>query len=481
MDAKAVSGLHIVDSFSFARFIIMCIAFALVVVLAYGWYVRRGKENTLNPVELGFVLVCFVFYTIWNLTQFINYAPDEMMRLDVTFFLFEHNRLPVGDELTHLIWGFSYAHMPTMLCNVIGYLFMCLASPFTAETLNLVFAARMVSVLAGTGTVYFVIKAAKLLFDSPSKWMMIVFAAFIPQFAFLASYVNNDSLAVFGSAMIFYVWVYVIKNKWTYGISALLVIGMSVCALSYYNSYGWILASIVFFVITYFKQNPEKYLDFIKLGGFIAAFTVVLISYLFVRHLVLYGDILGMSTGAYYGELYAQPGMKPSERFSLSEQGVGLMDMLFGNSYAWVASTVKSFFAAFGYMQYFAPEDMYTFYYIVFGAGVIGFIALLTFKIMKRQKIQFDIMLLYALAAGVAMITVFLSIYNSYFNDFQAQGRYCYPALIPVVLIVSRGLDYLVNLFKKESYRYFAVGTICSTFIVVSLLVFKIVFVQSCI
>ena len=478
-DSKAIPGIRAVNEFSFARVVIIFIAMILVAALYYAWHRNRGKAGALNLIELLFIVACFIFYTIWNVTQFINYAPDEMMRLDVTFFLYENHRLPVGDELTHPIWGFSYAHMPTMLCNVVGYLFMLLATPFSTETLCLVIAARMVSVLAGTGTVYFVIKAAKLLFNSPSRWIMILLVALMPQFAFLSSYVNNDSLAVFGSAMIFYVWVYVIKNKWNYGIALLLVAGMSTCALSYYNSYGWILLSIPFFIITYFKQNPRKYRDFIKLAGTVSVLTLVLIGYMFIRHYVLYGDLLGMSTGQQYGEIYAQPGMKPSERFSLSEMGVSLRDMLFSKPYSWIKTTGASFFAVFGYMQYGAPKDVYLYYGILFGIGALGFVALTVSKIIKRQKFGLYPVLLYTSLVSVTLITVFLSIYNSYFNDFQPQGRYCYPALIPIALVVSRGFDYLVGLLKEEKHRYFAIGAVCSSLVVVSLLVFKIVFVQS--
>jgi len=480
-DSKAMPGLHAVNSFSFARVVILFAVMALIAVLAYTWYRGRDKASSLTLSELLFIIGCFVFYTVWNVTQFINYAPDELMRLDVTFFLYENHRLPVGDELTHPIWGFSYAHMPTMLCNVLGYLFMLLMTPFSTEAIYLVIAARTVSVLAGVGTVYFVIKAAKLLFNSPSRWIMILLVALMPQFAFLSSYVNNDSLAVFGSAIIFYVWVYVIKNKWTYGISALLVVGMATCALSYYNSYGWILLSIPFFIITYLKQNPGKYRDLFKLAGIIAILTAASIGYFFIRHFVLYGDLLGMSTGQVYGELYAQPGMKPSERFSLSELGVGVWDMLFGKQYSWIAASARSFVAAFGYMQYFAPGDVYSYYGILFGIGALGFIALVMYRLIKRKKPHFYTVLLYSFVTAVAVITVFLSIYNSYFNDFQAQGRYCYPALIPIALVISCGFEYLIGLIKEEKHRYFAIGAVCSTFVVVSLLVFKVVFVQSCI
>lgn len=480
-DSGVSMGLTAVDRFSVARVLIMFVITTFMGVLACVWYRGKGKRNSLTSAELWFLVLCFVYFTLWNFMQPFNYAPDEAMRFDVTYFFFEHGRLPVGDELTHSIWGFSYAHMPTVLCNILGCLFMNLASPFTTETIHLVFASRMVSVLAGTGTVYFVIKSTKYLFNSPSKWIMIVLVAFIPQFSFISSYVNNDSLAVLGAAIIFYAWIYVINNKWTYSIATLLAVGMAICALSYYNSYGWILVSIIFSIITYFKQNPRIYRGFFKLAGFVSAFTLILISYFFVRHFVLYGDILGMSTGQKYGELYAQPGMKPSERFSLSEQGVGITNMLFSTTYSWVNFTVKSFFAVFGYMEYYAPNDIYNFYSIVFGLGMFSFVALFVYKIIKRQRIPFYTVLLYISIAAVAVITVFLSIYNSYFNDFQPQGRYCYPALIPAVLVVSRGLDYLISLLKKETYRYFAVGAVCSAFIVVSLLVFKTVFVKSCI
>ena len=480
-DSEATFKLRAVNSFNILRVLIMFLGFSLLIILGYVWYKRKDNEGSLKLYELVFLIVIFVYYFLWSVTQYINYAPDEMMRLDINFFLFENNRLPVGDELLNPIWGFSYAHIPTMLCNILGYFFMLLVSPFSQDALYLVFASRMVSVLAGVGTVYFIIKAANLLFNSSAKWLMIVLTAFIPQFAFLSSYVNNDILAVFGTSIIFYVWIYVLKNRWGYRIATLLVMGLSVCALSYYNSYGWILISIVFCIVTYFKQNPRDYRGFFKLGGYVAGFTRILVSYLFVRHLVLYGDLLGMSTGQIYGELHAAPGMKPSERFSLAEQGVSLGDMLFREPYLWVESTTNSFFAVFGYMTYPAPESVIDFYKIIFFFGMLAFIAFFAKRIIKKEKPVFDSILLYSLLAIVAIITVLLSLYNSYSNDFQPQGRYCYPALIPIVLVVSRGIDYLIKLLPKEKHRYFVLGSIITSFIIVSLLVFKIVFVESCI
>lgn len=479
MDSKAFPALRLVDSFNMLRVLIVFAILSIVVFLTYSWWRGRKKANSLDWLELCFLIGSFVFFTMWNTYQYFDYAPDERMRMDVTFFLYENNRLPVGDELTHYLWGFSYAHMPTVLCNILGYLFMLLATPFTTNTLHLIMAARMVSVLAGTGTVYFVIKSSKLLFNSPSRWIMIVATTTIPQFAFLSSYVNNDILAVFGTSIIFYTWVRVLKGGWNYKLAALLSAGLAVCATSYYNSYGWILVSVVFCAITYFKQNPRAYKGFFKMAGFVTALTVAAASYLFIRHLVLYGDLLGMKTGQKYGELFAADGMKPSERQTIFEKGVSLGKMLFGSRYSWVAVTAKSFVAVLGYMANYAPRDVFAFYQAIVSIGVISLISCFVYRLMKRRKIRFETVVLYASIAAVAFITVFLSIYNSYFNDFQPQGRYCYPALIPIALVVSRGIDLLIGFLPKKEHRLFAVQAVCSAFVFISIFVFKEVFVEA--
>lgn len=479
-DATASYKLTLARRFSFARFFILFAGILLILYFVVTLYFNRKKNRGITVYEAVFMLICFVYYLSWNFAQGINYAPDEAMRMDVTLFMLEHNRLPVGDELIHPIWGFSYAHMPTVLCNALGFFCVKLALPFTTNTLHLYYAARMVSVLAGVGTVYFLIKSSKLLFSSNTRWIFIVLVSFIPQFAFLSSYVNNDSLAVFGSSAIFYAWAYVIKNKWDYKIASVLVFGMSVCALSYYNSYAWILVSIPFCIITYLKQNPKDYKGMFKLGGFVTAATLIIICYPFIRHQILYGDFLGLSTGAEFGEIFAQPGMKPSERLSLKERGVGLWDMLFGKTYKWVSKTFESFFGLFGYMEFRSPSVVYEFYKLFFVAGAASLLCALILNLLKKEKISRSTVLLFVCLALVTVITVALSVYRSYTDDFQPQGRYCYPAVIPICFAVARGFDEALMRIKKQSYRDVALGAVCAALSVVSVFVFNVVVIPTC-
>lgn len=440
----------------------------------------KKNNKSLLWYELLFCLATFVFYFFWAVLQQYNYAPDEYMRHDVTMFLYNNNRLPVGDELLSFWWGFSYAHFPTVLCNQLGYVFMKIASIFTTTEFHLLVAARMVSVFCGTGAVYYTIKISKQLFKSPARWIMIVLIAFMPQYAFLSSYVNNDIVAFFGISMIMYAWVLVVKENWNFKIAALLSIGMSICALSYYNSYAWILFSVFFFITTYFIQNRKDYKGFAKISSFIIILTLALIAYNFIRHIVLYGDLLGFDTCHLYGELYAHETLKPSTRISLQEQGVSLFDMIFSLQYKWIYVTVKSFIAVFGYMTVECPDYVYICILLLFVIGIIGFVIRFVDEIIiKKKKPNILMIILYVCVVLSAVVSVALSILNSYTADFQPQGRYCYPAFLPLAFVVAKGFETVLKIFKTKKYKCFVVTVVSIAFIVLSLAVFKFIFVPS--
>lgn len=102
------------------------------------------------------------------------------MRYAVSEFLFKNNQLPVGSEAANPSWGFSYACFPTMIRHIFDFIFMKIGSIFLYREFHILLCARMVSVLCGTLIVLFTIKVSKILFDSPSRWLMVALIAFIP-------------------------------------------------------------------------------------------------------------------------------------------------------------------------------------------------------------------------------------------------------------------------------------------------------------
>ncbi|MBP3478639.1 MAG: hypothetical protein J6K03_04040, partial [Oscillospiraceae bacterium] len=467
---KPFDVLHVLVLFCFFGFV----GWAFV-----RWYYAEKNARRLSAAELLFCLGCFVYYFLWASLKRLNYAPDEQMRFDVTQFLFEHGRLPVGDELLS-DWGFSYAHLPTVLCNWLGYFCMKIISVFTLHPRVLLLAARLPNVLCGVGAVYYTIKIGKLMFKTPARWIMVVVMAFMPQFVFLSSYINNDMVAFFGVTMIVYAWVLGMKYDWNFANTALLAIGISVCALAYYNSYIWILFSVIFFYAIYFRKHPGNYKDAAKYTAFIAGVVFLLIGYTFIRHLVVYNSLLGFEVTAYYGENFAIDALKPSNRFTMLELGIPLMTMLFDPIYEWLEITWVSSIGNFGYMQYRGPDIVYE---IVTAFVAIGGVALLVrvvvVLLVRGRKPDPSMTLFWGLVALAAVVTVALSIYNSYTQDFQPQGRYCYPAFLSLVFFLAKGYEWLLSLLRKNEHKYAVVSAICTGFAAFSLFMFWTVYLPS--
>ncbi len=468
------------NPFSFVRVAVIATALAIVGLWLLWWHQKPKTPYNLSVYEVVFCLGCFLFYAAWAITKQLDYAPDEEMRYQVTQFLFANNRLPVGDELIYLPWGFSYAHFPTVLCNQLGYVFMKIASLFVTGDFELLLAARMVSVCAGTGTVYFLIKISKRLFASPARWIMIVFVAAMPQFAFLSSYVNNDSLALFGSAVIVYAWVLAVQNNWNLRSAVILALGVSVCALAYYNSYSWILMSIFFFVVSYFYQNRKDYKGFAKFFTIIAVIIVALVAYSFVRHVVLYNDLLGFKTRRYYGEVYGDYTYKPSVATSPLELGVTFYEMLTVYPFEYLKTTWQSFVAVFGQMNVFCENTaVYDGVLACVLVGALGLVYKLIDAVIKKRKVDPLLLIMIACVVISGAISIGLAVYKSYTGDYQAQGRYCYPAMVPIALLVAKGYETWIGLFKRREQQYAVTAALCMMFIAVSYTVFKTVYLPS--
>ena len=463
---------------NWCRMLVILISIAIITTVISHYISSEKNEYSLKRKEILFCFLCFVFYFAWAVAQPLNYAPDEAMRYDVTQFLFQHNRMPVGDELLSP-WGFSYAHSPTMLCNLLGYIFMKIASLFTSSQFLLLISARMVSVCCATSAIYFMIKISKHLFNGPIRWVMVTLVACMPQFCFLASYVNNDMVAFLGVTMILYAWILGINYNWNYRNATLLSVGISISALAYYNSYAWILMSILLFFITYCYKNKGEYKQLRGLTIYIVGLTFVLIAYWFLRHLVLYGDLLGMTTAHKYGELYAIESLKPSNRISLYAQGVSLFEML-GDKYDWLEISYKSFVGNFGYMQYQLGSWVYCVYQIFAFGGLGGLIAgVIKHFHDKSKKLNLSKVTLYVSMMLCVVITVALSIGNSLFADFQAQGRYCYPAFPAIAVFITKGYDTIFGYIEKKEQRYAISSSVVTAIVCIAIYAFSSVYLPT--
>lgn len=434
--------------------------------------------------EILFLAFLFCFYVGWAYLIPYDACPDEDQRNRVAKFIYENWRLPHGADpaIRNEIWGFSYAFNP-ILPYMIGAVFMKITSLVTTDAAWLVLASRMVSVLSGVGAGWFVIRIGKRLFDGTKRVFFIGLVTLLPGAVFVYSYVNCDAMAMFSISIIVYAWVKGMDTEWDGKYCSLLAVGISVCALSYYNAYGFILCSILFFCfsILFCFRKQWDYKTLLKKGIFVSCIVLLLISWWFIRNAILYdGDLLGMRTSSYYGELYAQDGMKPSQRVSAQAAGLSLWEMLtegYNTEISWLKQVVVSFIGCFGHMDLNMPTAITIGFLAVMCVGVLGAVLHFRTDFTVRKEKEWRITGVFNWCMLIAMvIPVILNIIYSYTSDYQPQGRYSLPMLIPLAYFVTKGIDNWLNVFiKNEKVKEIVYVVLGAAILIAVLYVYKTV------
>ena len=431
------------------------------------------KKNK-KIIMTTFLIGLFCYYLIWTVSQPYNSCPDEKMKWDICKYIAEHNSIPDGrdESIRDSAWGISYAFQP-ILTYMICAVFVKIASIFTTQQFALVVAARLVSTISMTLTIYFVIKIANKLFKDKGiyKYLFIVFIAFQPITAFLASYINNDSTAILAISMIIYLWILGLESNWKTKHCILLGGAVCFCALTYYNAYGYILCSVLI-CLSSAVLNKMDAKEIAKKALIVASVAFAVAGWWFVRNAIIYdGDILGTKTQNEYGDKYALEQYKPSVRKTPENSNESIWHML--NEDAWANTTAKSFVGIFGYHSILMSNKIYYSYLSLWLIGGLG--CLLKFKDLfiykKDEKSKYILNYIFVIAI---IIPILLSIIYSYTSDFQPQGRYIMGIIIPFVYFVVNGIQTMLEKFiKSEKIRNIIIIMIMLLIIAIS---FKAIF-----
>ncbi len=403
------------------------------------------EEGAVKERVFTAALIALTFSVYYYFALITPYAegPDEAMHHDVVFYICEHGVIPRGDdpEIRNKIWGFSYAFSPILPFIIGGYIER-IAVHFTHSWHQLVMTARMVSIVSGTLTVLFSWKLSKLLFKkSPVRYLLPVLIGFMPELVFINTYVNSDAMAIMASTMILFFWASGIEHDWRVRDAVGLSAAMGICGLTYYNCYGFVLLSIPMFFYSVAKGRKNR-TEIIRMTALIVILTFLFCGWWFIRNLVIYhGDLLGQKSLNALAEIYAADGYKPSQIKGPMEEGHSLRYMFF--ELEWLSKTLTSMIAMFSHYVLRARSYVYTLYKVLAGAGLAGFLFAAGRMLYRRKRGEDDPMrtafFLHAvLSVGIVFV---LAVYYSYCVDFQPQGRYILPCVVPLAALVTEGFE----------------------------------------
>ncbi len=175
------------------------------------------------------------------------------------------------------------------------------------------------------------------------------------------------------------------------------------------------------------------------------------IGWWFVRSYILYdGDFLGLRTRSLCGELYGNEDMKADVRITYQSMGYTIFSMLFRSDF--LVLSLNSFICMYGPMVVTTALWVYRFYKLLFLLGILGSLLPLSRFDGETKGIDFSgrralNKFFHGNMLLCMLIPFVLSIIYSYGIDYQPQGRYLMPVLIPLCYYCIRGLEKGSRLF----------------------------------
>lgn len=453
------------------------------------------KRNTTCLFPLCYFGLFLVIGLSLLIKQPFGNPPDEYNRYLIPQYIAEHGTLPNGYEKSIRIpgYGFSYAFQPILPYMLQGYA-MRFVRLFTDSDTALLYTARSVNLILGLFTALLVLLLSQKWFRDRRFGRIFAFlATFLPQSIFLHTYVNTDSCCMLSIALMLYGLTLGLEDAFSARSSLILSLGIILCALSYYNAYGYILSCILLFTVYFLSFSRQKhsvaargpfflsftprkahfdYRSFLRKGLFISVIVLSGIAWWFIRSAVLYdGDFLGLKTRNACASLYALPEYHPDTRLTWQNQGYSLLDMVRDSDF--FTLSVLSFIGIYGPMTIITSVWVYRFYKTLFFLGLVLCILIphstAEGKDDRKRKMSppggkgFRIFY-HANMIFCILMPLLLSLIYSYSTDYQPQGRYLLPALLPLCHYTVRGLEKLYHLIRLRFFPALGRKNILSVF-----------------
>ncbi len=315
-------------------------------------------------------------------------------------------------------------------------LYYLLLTPVFWLTNGSLLALRLVSVLLGGGVVVLAYALARRLFLDAmwAAWGTAVFVAFLPQHLSIIASVNNDALAELLIAAILFVLVrdqrLEIGNWRLSGLGILLGLGFLTKGTVYP------MALVIGLALLWRFWNDWRGLIRAGLGTFTPASLLGAIWW--GRNIAVYGglDILGKA--AHDAVVIGQP--RTADWIAV--QGFGPVARQF------IQTTFNSFWGQFGWMALPMnnPGWLYPLLWVGTAVALSGLLLNLQSLIANRQSPIINLPSSILLITFLLTFTVHLG-YNITF--VQHQGRYLFPALIPIGVGVAVGLGAWLALAQR--------------------------------
>lgn len=286
------------------------------------------------------------------------------------------------------------------------------------------YSMRIFQVLISIVNLVFIYKISGYFFrDEKFKLLTVFIAASVPQFAFVSSYINNDSLANLFSTLIIFAFLKMVNEKKLKSIvifSVIFSVGILVKKTLFF-----FLPVILFVTLIMLTTKKLKWNEAIKIYSTIFISLSIFAAWFFIRNYYLYNDVflanVEMKTVPYYVDMKSV--------FSLYFL------------YPFIPGLFGSFWGVFGWLNVALPFFTYVLLFLFCSFAV--YFALTKVKLVKLYNIN-------VLIGFLTIIFCFSGVvyYNTIYS--QHQGRFLFPVISFIVIFLVYGIK---TAFEKFNHN----------------------------
>lgn len=396
---------------------------------------------------------------VWMATIPFGEGPDEVAHFDVVAFEAAHARIPeVGVDdpgaVIHMKDGrFPYAYHTYSAQPGLSYIISAVAVrclPFIDPPL----AARLPGALYAALLVTAAALAMKGLFpgDEASFVLAAALTATWPQISFIMAYTNNDGYTILVATALMATWSHGVRARWSLRTTSLAGVFAGLVLLGKPNGVPMVAMTAALIAFTGARRTLRERVQSLAIWT-----TAVLLTagWWYVIAYQRYGwDLFAEKRAAdVASSLGALRLSGRSLGFDFLETAVRVSEKV---PHSWVETTLRSAVGTFSSMKVPLSEGVYP---AVAGAVVLATIG---WVVRGRPRMEREQMPVLGSAGFMLLVLGLLSLWRSWDNDFQPQGRYLLPAFFGFLAFVSGGLARLVSLSSSAVLliRSFAVALI---------------------
>ncbi|MBE7512713.1 MAG: DUF2142 domain-containing protein [Anaerolineales bacterium] len=313
-------------------------------------------------------------------------------------------------------------------------LYYALLTPVFALAGGSLAALRLASLILGTGGVIAAWVGGRIVFPA-GRWLAILaagFVAFLPQYLAIMGSVNNDSLAVaLSGGMLVWALRRLLQpeapSRWW--IAALLA---GAACLTKLTIYPIVIILGVAAVLAAWREG-RRGLALLREALPIALITVLIAAPFWLTNLSRYGFPDVLAQAAHDRIVVGQP---QTADYIAAHGGMGWLADL-------TKTTFQSFWGQFGWMGIPMTETIYGGLLALTGIAYVGGVTgLIVFKAARRRIAP----ALFVMGGALLVTAAAFAYYNTKFVQFQ--GRYLYPALVPLALVFAGGVGTWIALLS---------------------------------